>query len=324
MKKFLSTLAMAATLSTGAAFAGDYPDQAITLVVPYGPGGASDLAGRALSEAARPYLGQPLTVVNKPGAGGMNGARSVAEGEADGYTVLLARVGMALTPAVNPQGSVDWDAYTFLGALEASPMILAVKGDSPYTSVEELLTAIKDSNGSMSYAASGATAIDGFSTQALLSDVDLDPLTAATLVPYKGGGELATALLGGHVDFLAISAGSLIPHIKSGDMKALMVFAPERMTELPEVPTAAELGYKQAGQVTGWSALYGPKDLPADVVAKWDEVLAKVATDETWLTLTERRGSISTVGKVDMPAYAKEQYELFHGLAKKFGYLPAE
>ena len=107
-------------------------------------------------------------------------------------------------------------------------------------------------------------------------------------------------------------------------MKALMVFAPERMTDLPEVPTAAELGYKQAGQVTGWSALYGPKDLPADVVAKWDEVLAKVATDETWLTLTERRGSISTVGRVDMPAYAKEQYELFHGLAKKFGYLPAE
>jgi tripartite-type tricarboxylate transporter receptor subunit TctC len=324
MKKLLSSIAMVATLSTGAAFAQDYPDQAITLVVPYGPGGASDLAGRALAEVAREYLGQPMTVVNKPGAGGMNGARSVVEGDADGYTLLLSRVGMALTPAVSPDGAVAWDAYTFLGALEASPMILAVKADAPYETAEDLLTAIKDANGTMTYAASGATAIDGFSTQALLSDVDLDPLTAATLVPYKGGGELATALLGGHVDFLAISAGSLVPHIKSGDMKALMVFAPERMTDLPDVPTAAELGYKQAGQVTGWSALYGPKDLPADVVAKWNDVLASVATDETWLTLTARRGSISTVGKVDMPAYAKEQYELFNGLAKKFGYLPAE
>ena len=183
--------------------------------------------------------------MNKPGAGGMNGARSVSEADPDGYTLLLARVGMALTPAVNPQASVGWDAYSFLGALEATPMILAVKGDSPYNSVEELLAAVKDSNGAMTYAASGATAIDGFTSQALLSDAGLDPLTAATLVPYKGGGALATALLGGHVDFLAVSAGSLIPHIESGDMKALMVFAPERMEKLPDTPTAAELGYNR-------------------------------------------------------------------------------
>lgn len=325
MKKLISSLIIAGTVAVGAAYADDaYPNKAVTLVIPYGPGGASDLAGRALAETAKPYLGQPITPVNKPGAGGMVGARSVVDAEADGYTLLLARVGMALTPAVNPQATVDWDSYTFLAALEASPMILAVKADAPYETTEELLTAIKDSNGAMSYAASGATAIDGFSTQSLLSDADLDPLTAATLVPYKGGGALATALLGGHVDFLAISAGSLIPHIESGDMKALMVFAPERMEKLPNVPTAAELGYAQAGQVTGWSALYAPKDLPADVVAKWQDVLANVATDEKWLTLTERRGSISTVGKVDMPAYAKAQYELFNGLAKKFGYIPAE
>lgn len=324
MNKLISGLVLALSVAAGAAMAADYPEKAVTLVVPYGPGGASDLAGRALSESAKPYLGQPVTVVNKPGAGGMNGARFVSEADADGYTMLLARVGMALTPAVNPQASVDWDAYTFVGGLEATPMILAVKGDSPYNSVEELVAAVKESAGRMSYAASGATAIDGFTVQSLLSDADLDPLTAATLVPYKGGGALATALLGGHVDFLAISAGSLMPHIESGGMKPLMVFAPKRMEKLPEVPTAAELGYEQAGQVTGWSALYAPKDLPEDVIAKWQDVLGQVAADETWLTLAERRGSISTVGVVDMPAYAKSQYELFNGLAKKFGYLPAE
>lgn len=324
MNKLISGLALAISLAAGAAMAADYPEKAVTLVVPYGPGGASDLAGRALSESAKPYLGQPVTVVNKPGAGGMNGARFVSEADADGYTMLLARVGMALTPAVNPQASVDWDAYTFVGGLEATPMILAVKGDAPYNSVEELVAAVKDSGGRMSYAASGATAIDGFTVQSLLSDANLDPLTAATLVPYKGGGALATALLGGHVDFLAISAGSLMPHIESGGMKPLMVFAPKRMDKLPEVPTAAELGYEQAGQVTGWSALYAPKDLPEEVIAKWQDVLGQVAADETWLTLAERRGSISTVGAVDMPAYAKAQYELFNGLAKKFGYLPAE
>ncbi len=304
--------------------ADNYPDKAVTLVIPYGPGGASDLAGRALSESAKPFLGQPVTVVNKPGASGMNGARFVSETTPDGYTFLLARVGMALTPAVNPQATVDWDAYTFVGALESTPMILAVKADAPYNTVEELTNAVKESVGSMTYAASGATSIDGFTVQSLLSDAGLDPLTAATLVPYKGGGALSTALLGGHVDFLAISAGSLMPHIESGGMKALMVFAPSRMDKLPDVPTATELGYEQAGQVTGWSALYAPKGLPESVVAKWQSVLDQVATDETWLTLAKRRGSISTVGSVDMPAYAKSQYELFNGLAKKFGYLPSE
>lgn len=321
MKKLLAGLTLTASLIAGGAFAGDYPDKAVTLVIPYGPGGASDLAGRALSESASPYLGQPVTVLNKPGAGGMNGARFVSESDPDGYTFLLARVGMALTPAVNPQATVDWDAYSFVGALEATPMILAVKADAPYNSAEELTNAVKEAAGGMSYAASGATSIDGFTVQSLLSDAGLDPLTAATLVPYKGGGALATALLGGHVDFLAVSAGSLMPHIESGDMKALMVFAPSRMEKLPDVPTAAELGYEQAGQVTGWSALYAPKGLSEDVVAKWHDVLGKVAEDNTWLTLASRRGSISTVGTVDMPAYAQAQYELFNGLAKKFGYL---
>lgn len=322
MKKILTSIVLATTVAATGASAQTYPTGAVTLVVPYGPGGASDLAGRALAETAREYLGQPITVVNKPGAGGMNGARSVTEADPDGYTLLLARVGMALTPAVNPQATVDWDEYTFLGALEASPMILAVRGDSEINSPAELLAAVKDSGGAMTYAASGPTAIDGFSVQALFSDSDLDPLTAATLVPYKGGGELATALLGGHVDFLAISAGSLMPHIESGDMKPLMVFAPKRMDKLPEIPTAAEAGYAQAGQITGWSALYGPKNLPEDVVAKWNETLAQVATNAQWLELAERRGSISTIGEMDMTAYAKEQYDLFNGLAKKFGYLP--
>jgi len=311
-----------ATMIVGAAHAAEYPEKAVTVVAPYGAGGASDMAARALAETARNYIGdEPVVVVNKPGNGGMNGARFVAESDPDGYTLLLARVGMALYPAVHETSPVAWNDYTFLGALESTPMILAVRADSPYQSAGDLLAALKENPGMMTYGASGATAIDGFSVQALLSDVGLDPLSAATLVPYKGGGALATALLGGHVDFLAISAGSLMPHIEAGKLRALMVYAPSRMAKLPDVPTAEELGYDQAGQITGWSALYGPKDLPEPVIAKWGEVLDKVAADETWLTLAERRGSISTIGDVDMAEYAKSQYELFNGLAKKFGYL---
>lgn len=321
MKTLLASAVTGLTLAASTVSAQDYPNEAITLVIPYGPGGASDLAGRALAESAGKYIDQPITVVNKPGAGGMNGARFVSEADPDGYTLLLARVGMALSPAVNPQVQTAWDAYSFLGSLEATPMILAVKADSPYDSVEDLMAAVKENPGAMTYAASGATAIDGFTVQSLLSDAGLDPLADATIIPYKGGGALATALLGGHVDFLAIAAGSLMPHIKSGDMKPLAVFSPERMETLPDVPTVGELGYDTAGQITGWSALYGPEGLPDSVEAKWDEVLDQVAEDETWLTQAERRGSISTVGEKDMGEYAKSQYELFRGLAEEFGYL---
>jgi tripartite-type tricarboxylate transporter receptor subunit TctC len=302
MARILSVLIimLCLVLPTATLQAADYPEKPVTLVAPYGAGGASDLVARALAETARGYLGeQPIIVINKPGNGGMTGSRYVASSDPDGYTLLLARVGMALYPAVHAKSPVAWDAYTFLGLLEA----------------------IKNNPGRMTYAASGAAAIDGFAVQTLLSDIGLDPLTAATLIPYKGGGALATALLGNHVDFLAVSAGSLMPHIEAGKMRPLMVYAPSRMAKLPDVATATEKGFAQAGQVTGWSALYGPKGLPAEVVARWDEALAKVAADKTWLELAGRRGSISAVGTVDMGKYAQGQYQLYNSLAKKFGYL---
>jgi tripartite-type tricarboxylate transporter receptor subunit TctC len=324
MRRFLGILisTLCLVVSGVSLQAADYPDKPITLVAPYGAGGASDLVARALAETARSYLGnQPIVVINKPGNGGMTGARYVASSDPDGYTLLLARVGMVLYPAVHEKSPVAWDDYTFLDMLEATPMILCVNEKSPYQTIDGLINAIQQNPGKLTYAASGAMAIDGFAVQALLADFDLDPLTAATLVPYKGGGELATALLGGHVDFLAIAAGSLMPHIEAGKMRPLMIYAPARMEKLPSVPTATERGYTLAGQVVGWSALYGPKDLPENVVSSWQNALAKVATDPTWLELAERRGSISAIGTVDMTEYAAKQYQLYNSLAKKFGYL---
>lgn len=324
MTRILSTIILMLCLAfpSTSLLAAGYPEKPVTLVAPYGAGGASDLVARALAETARTYLGdQPIIVINKPGNGGMTGSRYVSKSDPDGYTLLLARVGMALYPAVHEKSPVAWDAYTFLGLLEATPMIMCVNEKSPYKTVNELIDAIKSNPGRMTYAASGAAAIDGFAVQTLLSDASLDPLSAATLIPYKGGGALATALLGGHVDFLAVSAGSLMPHILAGKMRPLMVYAPERMASLPDVPTAKELGFAQAGQVTGWSALYGPKGLSDDVVTHWDKALTKVADDKTWLELAGRRGSISAVGTVEMATYAKSQYELYNSLAKKFGYL---
>jgi len=323
MKISAMLIAIASSLTIQAASAADtYPTKPVTIVAPYGAGGASDLAARSLAEAARKYIGdQPVLVVNKTGNGGMTGARFVSKAKADGYTLLLARSGMALYPAVNKKSKLGWDSYSFLGSLEATPMILTVNASSPYNTVEELIAGIKEKDGAMTFGASGPTAIDGFSVQAMLTDAGLNPQTATTLIPYRGGSALSTALLGDHVDFLAIAAGSLMPHIQAGKLRPLAVFAPKRMQTLPDVPTMTELGYEKSGQITGWSALYGPKDLPADIVTKWKQALTSVAKDEGWLDLADKRGSISTVGELDQEAYSKSQFELYRELAVKFGYV---
>jgi len=308
--------------STSVSASTEYPSSPVTIVAPYGAGGASDLVARSLAETARTYMNEkPVIVVNKTGNGGMNGARYVSGSTADGYTLLLARPGMALYPAINKKSKLNWDSYTFIGPLEVTPMILAVNAKSPYQNVDNLIDAINEKPGRLTYAASGPTSLDGFTVQSLMSDADLDPQSAVTLVPYRGGAALATALMGNHVDFLAIAAGSLMPHIQAGKLRPLAVFAPERMAALPEVPTMAELGYKQAAQITGWSALYGPKDLPENVVNKWQDVLKKVATDPTWLDLAQKRGSISTSGQFDQEEFSKAQYSLFRHFAVEFGYL---
>jgi tripartite-type tricarboxylate transporter receptor subunit TctC len=249
-------------------------------------------------------------------------ARAVSEADPDGYTLLLSRVGMALSPAVDPDNSVPWDAYSFIEILEVTPMILAVRADAPYESVADLMAAIEAADGGMTYAASGATAIDGFTVQALLDDHGLDPLTAATLVPYDGGGALATALLGGSVDFVAIASASLMPHIEAGTVKALGVYSPVRMAALPDVPTMEELGHTGAGQVIGWSGFYGPPGLSDAVLATLREAVLDVGADDRWVELAEARGSTSTIGLYDdVPAFVEGQYEFFRGLAERFGYL---
>lgn len=325
MKNLMTSAAMAVALLAGtAASAQDYPSKPITLVAPYGAGGASDMAARALAQVAEEYMGQPIRVENRPGAGGMVGARSVADAEADGYTVLLMRPGMVVNPASSAEAMVDYDEYTYLGLLEVTPMLLTVQGDSEIETVEQLMTKIKENPGTVAYAASGGVAVDGYTTQAALLDAGLNPLTDAILVPYQGGNALATAVAGGHVQFGAWAAASQMPMIESGDLRPIAVYAPERLPDFPDVPTMAELGYDNAAQVSGWSAVAGPEGLPEDVVAKWNEVLAQVAEDETWLDLAAKRGSTSVIGTVDMTEYADQQYELYNKMAVDLGYLPAQ
>lgn len=193
--KALAAMGLAASMLPFTAGA-EYPERAITLVAPYGAGGASDLASRTLAEAAERYIDEPIQVVNRTGAGGVTGSTSVANADPNGYELLLARVGSnGVTPALDSTIPYEWNDFTFLGLLEENPYVFVVHKDSPYETLEDLVDAIEENPGSLTYSTSGPGTVLNMGPQMLLREAGLDT-DAATMIPYDGGGEARTALVG--------------------------------------------------------------------------------------------------------------------------------
>jgi tripartite-type tricarboxylate transporter receptor subunit TctC len=296
----------------------EYPEKQVTLVAPYGPGGASDLASRTLSTVANNYIGQPLLVVNKTGASGAIGSNYVKDSKPDGYTLLLARVGCnAVLPALNPNLPYKWDNFTMLGLLELNPYVFVVNADSPFKTLADLIKTLKEKPGELSFSTSGPGTILNFGPQAMFDQIGVGK-DAATMIPYKGGGEAAAALLGKHVDFLGINLAPVLSHIQGGKLRALAVTTGERYSAIPDVPTVRELGYPDLEVIIGWSGLFGPPGLPDEVVAKWVKALQMIKEDKSWNTLTKKLGSIPHIlPPEDTKVFVGKQYETFHKLAEK-------
>jgi len=309
----------AVALGCGAA-AAQYPARPVTLIAPYSVGGNSDLAARAFAAVAPKYLGQPVVVVNRTGAGGTVGSQAVLDSAPDGYTLLLARVGsQAVAPALDPATPYKWDAFTMLSLLEVEPYICVVSGKSPYKSFRDLLAAIKAQPGKLSYASTGNTdASVVFPVKAFLNlGLSAD---AALKVPYKGAGDTVGAVLGGHVDFACNGMNPYVGPMKSGDLRGLVVSTRTRVPESPDTPTADEVGMPDLEVVSGWSALYGPPALPRDVVARWASVLAQMKSDPEWLAQVKKRGAVpSIMTPEETKSYVEAQYNAYRALAPHFG-----
>lgn len=318
----LFILCISVVFLSGAVLAADYPKKPITLVAPYGPGGASDLASRTLAAAVPNYIGQPVVVINKTGAGGVTGSTYVNKIKPDGYTLLLSRIGcQAVAPALNATIPYKWDGFTFLGLLELNPFVYVVKADAPYKTINDLIDALKAEPGKLSYSTSGPMTLLNMGTQKLFSVAGLKS-DAATMVPYKGGGGAKTALLGGHVDFLAINLAPVLDQIQAGKLRALIVTTKERFKAIPDVPTVREAGMPELEDIIGWSGLWGPPNLPKNVVDKWVAALQGIKKDKAWNKFTKSLGSIPQIlSPEETKAFAKRQYEIYHELGEKLGLL---
>ena len=297
-----------------------YPNKPILVVAPFSAGGDSDLAARNLTAVLPKYTGQNSVVLNRVGASGAIGSEYVKKAAPDGYTLLLARVGSQATlPALKPDLGYKWNDFTFLGLLELNPYVCAVRGDSPYKTFGELVEGIKKNPGRLKYSTAGIGTIHEMGPQMLFDILKLGK-EAAIQVPYKGGGEASVALVSGQVDINCTNLGTALGFILSGQLRGLMTTTPERYKDIPNVPTAKEVGFPQLERIIGWSALYGPPGMDRKLVAYWGGVLQKVAKDPQWINATEKMGSVPRIlPPEDTSRFIKEQFETYDRLGKAIG-----
>jgi len=295
-----------------------YPNRTITLVAPYSAGGDADAAARNFAAAASKVLGQSVVVMNRTGASGVIGSALVSDAAPDGYTLLLARTGsQAIMPAVEPAlTKYKWDDYAFISTLEINPYGCVVNAKSPYGTFQDLVKALQTSGRTMNYGTAGVMTTNDLGPRELFKLLKLTDQTP-TQIPYKGTGEASSSLLAGFTQFACGSLGSFLSLAKAGQLRILVTTTPDRIASLPEVPTARELGYAEMEAVVGWSALFAPPNLPADVRDKLVAAVKAVSQDPAWIAGTATTGSIPSIrSPEETKRFVGEQVKLYRSLGE--------
>ena len=298
-----------------------YPSRTITIISAFAAGGDSDLSARNLAQHAQKYLNnQPIVVVNRVGASGQIGSMATHNAAPDGYTLLAARIAThAILPAMDSKTPYKWNDFTMISLLEMNPFVCVVPRDAPWKTMGDLIEAMRKEPGKLNFSTSGIGTVQNLGVQYLFSVVGL-PKDAAVGIHYKGGGEVTTSLLGGQVQFACNNLNTIYSHIKAGAFRALMTTTPERLKDLPDVPTARELGWPDMEKITGWTALVGPPGLPKEVQDKWVEVMQKLARDPDWLAGNVRLSGIPAVrSAAETEKFMREQYEMYEKIAISLG-----
>jgi tripartite-type tricarboxylate transporter receptor subunit TctC len=312
---------LAAGLVAPAAARAQHVERPVMLVAPFSAGGAADIAARNFAAHAVRHMGahpHPIIVENRAGASGAVGTSHVARARPDGHTLLLARVGSsAILPATDPRTPYTPDDFTWLGLLDENPFVVCVRADAPWRDLRMLLAALRDAPGRYNFATSGPATILDLGVRHMLASAGL-PLDAAQAIPFRGGGEALTALLGGQAQFVGNNLGDMMGAIQQGGVRALAVSGAARLASLPEVPTAAEAGLPQLSVLAGWNALAGPAQMPMELARYWEGVISRTGADPEWLAGTRRVGSVPRVTDgAAARAHVIAQIELFRGLARQ-------
>ena len=274
MKKLL--VALATGLAACGALAQAWPNQAVTLVVPFPPGGSTDQVARAIAPGLAEKYKQAFPVDNKPGATGTIGASFVKRAAPDGHTFLVTSLGpLVIVPHL--MKGMQYDAlkdFDLVTVAVQSPNVLVVPANSPHKSVADIIAYEKANPGKMTFASAGNGSSDHLTAELFWQQTG----TTGVHVPYKGGAPAHVDIMGGQVDASFQNINSVVQYIKGGKMRALALTSAKRSPVLPDVPTLAEAGVKNV-EVTSWQAIVAPKGLPAPVLEKAHAAFVEVLND---------------------------------------------
>jgi len=271
--------------------ADNYPTRPIMMIVPFAPGGASDFVARMIQPGVSEILGQQIVVDNRPGASGIVGTETAARAAADGYTAFLGNIGtISINPSVYANMRIRPDKdFSPVSICADMPSILITRPDFPANSVGELIAYVKARPGKVTFASPGISTLNRLEMEVLQKDAGLDMVH----VPYKGGAGPAVAdVLGGHVDLMFTTIASAMEFVRGHQVKALAVTARERMTDLPDVPTMAELGWKNL-VTSSWQGVLVPAGTPPAIVERLHAAIVKVLADQQVQARMRKAGAIA-------------------------------
>lgn len=302
MTRLLALLVLVSALAVPLAEAQDaYPSRAVTMVVPFPPGGVADQTGRPVAAGLEKIFKQPVVISNRAGAGGAVGMAAVANAKPDGYTLLMALSSISIIPEADKlfdrPPAYTMDQLVPVALISADPTILVVPADSPWRTVKDFVEDAKKRPGEISYSSSGVYGTLHMATEMFAHAAGIK----LKHVPFNGGGPALTALLGGHVQALASGPGVVIPQIKAGKLRALAGWGTTRVDVMPDVPTFKELGYDIEFYI--WSGLFAPKATPPAVMTKLREGVAQVVKDPEFIATMGKLGT--PISYLDAPEFQK-------------------
>lgn len=276
MQRITRRTLIASLAATGLAPAwaqsGDYPNRPIELVVPYGAGGGTDVLARAYSEAVRKHITQSVTVVNKPGASGAIGWQEVINSKPDGYKLAVITVELTTLPHLGLAKFTHED-FVPIARLNADPAAITVQASAPWNTIEEFIAATRKANGDMKMGQAGQGSIWHLAASALEDKTGVK----FNQIPFNGAAPAVLALLGGHIDAVAVSPAEVTTHVQGGKLKTLAVMADARVKGFENVPTLKERGIDLS--IGTWRGLGAPKGTPPEVVALLKNVTAKAMNE---------------------------------------------
>jgi len=315
----MRSLLFALAICCAQASAQAYPTKPVRFVAGFPAGGPSDIVTRAVAKRMSELLGQPVVVENRSGAGGHIAVEAVAKAPPDGYTLLLAGSFVTIGPSLNPK--LPYDPVRDLapiGLIARNQYLLVVHPAVPAKNAKELIALARSRPGKLNYGSSGVGAPPHLATELLKTMARID----AVHVPYKGATPAIADLIGGHIDFYVGGISGLIPHARSGKLRALAVTGARRSSELPDVPTIAEAaipGY----DISTWFGVVAPAETPKDIVSRLNATVVKIIGEKDTQTYLVAQGlEPATSTPEELARIIKDEIPKFARIVKAAGIKP--